>query len=67
MTGIGRSAAVALLGVTGRRIEVEAHLTSQLPAFSIIGLPDTSLGRPGNASVPLPRTPGLRCPRDGSR
>lgn len=62
MTGIGRSAAVALLGVTGRRIEVEAHLTSQLPAFSIIGLPDTSLGEArervraaaANAGAPLP-------------
>lgn len=62
MTGIGRAAAVALLGVTGRRIEVEAHLTSQLPAFSIIGLPDTSLGEArervraaaANAGCPLP-------------
>lgn len=62
MSGIGRSAAVALLGVTGRRIEVEAHLTSQLPAFSIIGLPDTSLGEArervraaaANAGAPLP-------------
>jgi magnesium chelatase family protein len=62
MTDIGRAAAVALLGVTGRRIEVEAHLTSQLPAFSIIGLPDTSLGEArervraaaANAGCPLP-------------
>jgi magnesium chelatase family protein len=41
---IGRSAAIALLGVQGRVVEVEAHLTSQLPGFTIIGLPDTSLG-----------------------
>ncbi|WP_083402869.1 YifB family Mg chelatase-like AAA ATPase [Curtobacterium sp. MCBA15_008] len=62
MTGIGRAAAVALVGVSGRRIEVEAHLTSQLPAFSIIGLPDTSLGEArervraaaANAGCPLP-------------
>ena len=59
---IGRAAAIALLGVAGRRIEVEAHLTSQLPAFSIIGLPDTSLGEARervrsaatNAGCPLP-------------
>ncbi|MBT2501594.1 YifB family Mg chelatase-like AAA ATPase [Curtobacterium sp. ISL-83] len=62
MTEIGRAAAVALVGVTGRRIEVEAHLTSQLPAFTIIGLPDTSLGEARervrsaavNAGCPLP-------------
>ncbi|SOC86428.1 magnesium chelatase family protein [Curtobacterium sp. 314Chir4.1] len=61
-TGIGRASAIALIGVAGRRIEVEAHLTSQLPAFSIIGLPDTSLGEArervraaaANAGCPLP-------------
>ncbi|KQO60270.1 Mg chelatase-like protein [Curtobacterium sp. Leaf261] len=40
---MGRTSAIALLGIAGRRIEVEAHLSSQLPSFSIIGLPDTSL------------------------
>lgn len=44
MSDIGRTSAVALVGVQGSLVEVEAHLTSQLPAFSIIGLPDTSLG-----------------------
>ncbi|PZF57542.1 ATP-binding protein [Curtobacterium sp. MCBD17_034] len=44
MSGIGRTTAVALLGITGRMVEVEAHLSSQLPSFSIIGLPDAALG-----------------------
>jgi magnesium chelatase family protein len=44
MSDIGRTSAVALVGVQGTLIEVEAHITSQLPTFSIIGLPDTSLG-----------------------
>lgn len=44
MSDIGRTSAVALVGVEGTLIEVEAHITSQLPTFSIIGLPDTSLG-----------------------
>ncbi|MFZ7088494.1 YifB family Mg chelatase-like AAA ATPase [Curtobacterium sp. RRHDQ10] len=44
MSGVGRTSAVALLGITGRLVEVEAHLSSQLPGFSIIGLPDASLG-----------------------
>ncbi|MDR6172016.1 YifB family Mg chelatase-like AAA ATPase [Curtobacterium sp. SORGH_AS_0776] len=43
-TDIGRASAIALVGVQGRVIEVEAHLTSQLPGFSIIGLPDAALG-----------------------
>lgn len=62
MTGLGRTSSVALLGVTGRLIEVEAHLSSQLPGFSIIGLPDASLGEArervraaaANAGSPLP-------------
>jgi len=41
---IGRTCAVALLGISGRVVEVEAHLSAQLPGFSIIGLPDASLG-----------------------
>jgi magnesium chelatase family protein len=44
VSGIGRTSAVALLGISGQVIEVEAHLSSQLPGFSIIGLPDASLG-----------------------
>lgn len=62
MSGVGRTTAIALLGVRARCIEVEAHLTSQLPGFSIIGLPDTSLGEArervraaaANAGSPLP-------------
>ncbi|WP_144765513.1 YifB family Mg chelatase-like AAA ATPase [Curtobacterium sp. 9128] len=62
MTDIGRASAVALLGTAGRLVEVEAHLSSQLPGFSIIGLPDTSLGEArervrsaaANAGCPLP-------------
>ncbi|MFJ3382584.1 MULTISPECIES: YifB family Mg chelatase-like AAA ATPase [unclassified Curtobacterium] len=62
MTEIARTSAVALLGVSGRLVEVEAHLTSQLPGFSIIGLPDTSLGEArervrsaaSSAGCPLP-------------
>jgi magnesium chelatase family protein len=44
MSHLGRTLGVALIGVSGRIVDVEAHLTSQLPGFSIIGLPDTSLG-----------------------
>lgn len=44
MTGIGRVRAVALVGVTGTVVEIEAHITSQLPGFRLIGLPDAALG-----------------------
>lgn len=42
--GLGRALAVALTGIKGQCIEVEAHLASSIPAFTIVGLPDVSLG-----------------------
>jgi magnesium chelatase family protein len=41
---VGRTRAVALLGLDGALVEVEADLSANLPAFVIIGLPDTALG-----------------------
>lgn len=41
---IGRTRAVSLLGLDGALVEVEADMGAGLPAFMIIGLPDTSLG-----------------------
>ncbi|WP_061960443.1 YifB family Mg chelatase-like AAA ATPase [Demequina flava] len=40
---IGRTRSVVLTGVTGHVIEVEAHVASGLPAFTIVGLPDAGL------------------------
>ncbi|MHB1172194.1 MAG: YifB family Mg chelatase-like AAA ATPase [Lacisediminihabitans sp.] len=40
---MGRTSAVALLGLTGSIVEVEADISSNLPAFVLIGLPDTAL------------------------
>ena len=42
--GIGRTYAVSLLGLTGAIVEIEADLSSNLPAFVLIGLPDAALG-----------------------
>src|SRR5690606_8497124 len=36
--------AIALQGITGAPVEVEADISSGLPYFSIIGLPDAALG-----------------------
>lgn len=41
---IGRTSAVALMGLTGALVEVEADISSNLPGFVIIGLPDAALG-----------------------
>ncbi len=40
---IGRTRSVVLTGVVGHVIDVEAHLAASLPAFTLVGLPDTSL------------------------
>ena len=40
---IGRARAMALAGLTGHVVEVEAHLAAALPGFTIVGLPDASL------------------------
>jgi magnesium chelatase family protein len=40
---LGRSRGVALVGLEGHVVEVEAHLASALPGFVIVGLPDASL------------------------
>ena len=37
---VARTRSVALLGLTGSIVEVEADLSAQLPAFIIIGLPE---------------------------
>ncbi|QZN84559.1 YifB family Mg chelatase-like AAA ATPase [Cellulomonas sp. C5510] len=40
---LGRTRAVALVGLRGHVVDVEAHLASALPAFALVGLPDASL------------------------
>lgn len=60
---VARTRSVALLGLTGSMVEVEADLSSQLPGFVIIGLPDAALGEARervrsaamNAGCPLPQ------------
>lgn len=59
---VARTRSVALLGLSGSIVEVEADLSPQLPAFIIIGLPDAALGEARdrvrsaaiNAGCPLP-------------
>lgn len=41
--GFALARTVALVGLQGHLVEVEAHLTAGLPAFTLVGLPDTAL------------------------
>lgn len=60
---IARTWAIALSGVDGALVEVEADLSAQTPGFQIIGLPDKALGEAVqrvhnacmNSQLPLPR------------
>jgi magnesium chelatase family protein len=59
---IGRAHAISLLGLEGAVVEIEADISSNLPAFVLIGLPDAALGEArdrvraaaGNSGCPLP-------------
>lgn len=59
---IARTWGVALRGIDGALVEVEADLSAHVPAFIIIGLPDKALGEAqqrvrgacANCAIPLP-------------
>ncbi|MGL4173708.1 MAG: YifB family Mg chelatase-like AAA ATPase [Actinomycetota bacterium] len=59
---LGVTQAIALAGLDGYLVDVEADVANGLPAFTITGLPDTALGQArdrvraacGNAGFPLP-------------
>lgn len=40
---LGRAFSVAVRGVAGRIVEIEAHITSGLPGVHLVGLPDAAL------------------------
>lgn len=59
---LGRARCMALVGLVGHPVQVEAYLTEGLPAFTLVGLPDTSLNESrdrvraalANSRCPLP-------------
>ncbi|WP_458111200.1 YifB family Mg chelatase-like AAA ATPase [Arthrobacter sp. R1-13] len=61
--GLGRAYSVALVGLNGYVVEVEADIGQTLPAFVILGLPDASLNEAKerirsaaqNSGIPLSR------------
>jgi magnesium chelatase family protein len=60
--GLGKALAVGLIGLEGHVVEVQADITAGLPAFTLVGLPDTALAEArervrvslGNAGHQLP-------------
>lgn len=58
---LGRTKCVALVGIEGQVVDVEADAASGLPAFTIVGLPDAALGEArdrvraaiGNSGLPF--------------
>lgn len=58
-----RTWAVALTGVDGHMVEVEADLSNQTPEFKIIGLPDKSLGEAVQRVHNACQNTGLDLPR----
>lgn len=61
--GVGRSLSVALNGLEGRVVEVEADIGNTLPGFVVLGLPDAALSESreriracaANSGIPLSR------------
>ena len=59
---VGRSRAVALIGMRGAMVDIEVDFSASLPGIVIIGLPDTALGEArervrsaaANSGCPLP-------------
>ncbi|MBO9625633.1 MAG: YifB family Mg chelatase-like AAA ATPase [Microbacterium sp.] len=60
---IARTWAVALTGVDGHLVEIEADLSNQTPEFKIIGLPDKSLGEAVQRVHNACKNAGLELPR----
>lgn len=58
-----RTWSVALTGITGHMVEVEADLSQQTPDFQLIGLPDRALGEAVRRVHNACRNSGLDLPR----
>jgi magnesium chelatase family protein len=61
--GVSRTWAVALAGLEGTLVEVEADLSHQLPEFRIIGLPDKALGEATQRIRNASENSGLALPK----
>jgi magnesium chelatase family protein len=60
---VARTWSVALSGLEGALVEVEADLSNQTPGFQIIGLPDKALGEAARRVFNACANSGLQLPR----
>ena len=60
--GLGRTLSVALSGLDGTLVDVEAHLAPGLPHFAIGGLPDTACAQAPDRIRPAAATSGVPVP-----
>ena len=59
---VAKAYAVSLLGLSGTIIEIEAEISSNLPSFVLIGLPDTSLSESRDRVRAAAQNSGLALP-----
>jgi magnesium chelatase family protein len=59
---VAKAYAVSLLGLSGTIIEIEAEISSNLPSFVLIGLPDTSLSEARDRVRAAAQNSGLALP-----
>lgn len=62
MSGFARTLSMALLGLEGHVVDVEADIGQSLPAFSIIGLPDQAVNESRERIRAAARNAGVRLP-----
>lgn len=62
MTGFARTKSVALVGLVGHVVDVEADIGQSLPAFTIIGLPDQAVNESRERIRAAARNAGVKLP-----
>ena len=62
---VAKTFAVSLLGLAGTIIEIEAEISSNLPAFVLVGLPDASLSEARDRVRAADQNSGLAQPGRG--
>jgi magnesium chelatase family protein len=61
--GLGTTAAVALTGLAGHVVEVQAQLAASVPGFTLVGLPDAALHESRDRVSAAVRSTGVRWPQ----
>lgn len=61
--GLGKTHSVALVGLSGHLVEVEAHIAATVPGFTLIGLPDASLSEARERVRAAVTSSGLKWPQ----